>query len=212
MQSLPRHQCLIYQGAPSRHLTALATLVGQKLNNQYQCIYLNSPPMVAGMRSYLAATGIDVTHEVEKGSLILSSDLQHLVDGQFDVDRMMGTLADALSKALDAGYNGLWATGDMTWEFGSQKNLSKLLEYEWRLEEFFREHLAIGGICQYHADTLPHEIMREGLASHPSIFVSETLSRINPHYLRSESYDSQGTMNPALDSALNDLYRGEDAN
>lgn len=61
--------------------------------------------MVAGMRSYLAATGMDV--------------------------------ANALDQALDDGYIGLWVTGDMTWEFGPEKNFAKLLEYEWRLEELF---------------------------------------------------------------------------
>ena len=96
--------------------------------------------MVAGMRSYLAAAGIDVAHEVGGGSLVLSSDQRHLVEGAFDIDRMMRTLEDALDQALNNGYAGLWATGDMSWEFGPQKDFSKLLEYEWRLEEFFRTH------------------------------------------------------------------------
>lgn len=205
MQPLPRHQCLIYEGAPSRQLTALAAVIGQELKNNHRCLYLNSPVMVAGMRSYLAATGIDVACEVEKGSLVLSSDARHIVNGQFDVDRMMSTLAHALSQALNDGYDGLWATGDMSWEFGMEKNLSKLLEYEWRLEEFFREHPAIGGICQYHAETLPRDILRQGLVAHPCIFVNETLSRINPYYLPPDSYSSQATLDPALDSILSNI-------
>jgi MEDS: MEthanogen/methylotroph, DcmR Sensory domain len=93
------------------------------------------------------------------------------------------------------GYEGLWATGDMSWEFGPQKDFSKLLEYETRLEEFFREHPTISGICQYHADTLPREVLSQGLLTHPSIFINETLSRINPHYLQAT--------NSELDSAAN---------
>ena len=65
------------------------------------------------------------------------------------------------NQALKDGYQGLWATGDMTWEFGPARDLSKLLEYEWRLEEFIREHPQMGGICQYHTDTLPREILRK---------------------------------------------------
>ena len=34
-------------------------------------------------------------------------------------------------RALDDGYSGLWATGDMSWEFGPAKDFSMLLEYEW---------------------------------------------------------------------------------
>lgn len=50
---------------------------------------------------------------------------------------MMQTLADAFSQAMNDGYAGLWASGDMTWEIGGDKDFSRLLEYEWRLEEFF---------------------------------------------------------------------------
>ena len=67
---------------------------------------------------------------------------------------------EAVEVALSEGYKGLWATGDMTWEFGSRKNLAKLMEYEWRLEELFRRQEALCGICQYHQDTLPPEAMR----------------------------------------------------
>jgi hypothetical protein len=99
--------------------------------------------MVAGMRCYLAAGGLDVAYEVEKASLILSSDQRHLANGRFDVDRMMCTLEGALEQALNDGYTGLWATGDMTWELGPEKDFSKLLEYEWRWKSFSRDILAL---------------------------------------------------------------------
>jgi hypothetical protein len=162
----------------------LAAIMRQKLQNNIRCLYLNSIPMVAGMRSYLAAAGVDVVREAEDGSLTLSSALSHLVDGlYFDPSHMISTLETALDEALADGYDGLWATGDMTWELGPENDFSKLLEYEWRLEEFFRAHPQISGICQYHAETLPRSAVRTGLHSHPGLFVSETLSLMNPHYL-----------------------------
>jgi hypothetical protein len=212
MISPRRHQCLIYEGSPSRQLSAMAALARQKLNENFRCLYLNSPVMVAGMRCYLAAVGIDVTHEVGKASLVLSAEQRHLVEGHFEVDRMMGTLEDALAQALNDGYDGLWATGDMTWELGPKKDFSKLLEYEWRLEEFFRTHPALSGICQYHADTLPDQVLRQGLLSHPTIFVNETLSHLNPHYLRAYSYGDRAAMNPELESVIHNLCCYEDSN
>ena len=83
----PRHHCLIYEGAPSRHLTSLAAVVFNKLKQNHRCLYLNTRPMVAGMRSYLAAAGVDVTREIQKGSLIMSSQQDHLVNDQFDIDQ-----------------------------------------------------------------------------------------------------------------------------
>jgi hypothetical protein len=56
---------------------------------------------------------------------------------------------------MKEGYEGLWATGDMTWGFGPQNDFSKLLEYETRLEEFFQQRPTISGVRQYHADPFP---------------------------------------------------------
>jgi len=165
----------------------MAAVIFKKLNQNHRCLYLNSRPMVAGMRSYLAAAGVDVTEEMEKSSLVLSSEQDHLVDGRFNIDRMMDTLAAALDQALDDGYTGLWASGDMTWEMGPDKDFSKLVEYEWRLEEFIQQHPEMGGICQYHADTLPFEVIRQGFRSHASLFINETLSLLNPYYVHSQT-------------------------
>lgn len=210
MNPLPRHQCLIYDGAPSRHLAALAAIGRERLQTGHRVLYLNSAPMVAGMRSYLAAAGVDVTREAERGSLVLSSEQAHLVEGHFSVDRMMETLEDAVREALRDGYAGLWATGDMTWEMGPDRDFSKLLEYERRLEEFFAEHAEFSGVCQYHAGTIPREALRHGLLAHPALFVNETLSRLNPHYAPQEVRAKAG-QRAALDALINQLCGAERA-
>ena len=179
---VPRHRCLLYEGSPSKQLPMLAAVICQKMEENYRCLYLNSPTMVAGMASYLAARGRDVLEDAKQGRLVLSSDLHSTSDGRFDADAMLQGVADALEHALKDGFKGLWASGDMTWEFGESRDFSRLLEYEWRLEEFFRRHPELEGVCQYHADTLPPEAITQGRSAHPAIFVSETLSLVNADY------------------------------
>jgi hypothetical protein len=205
MESLPRHQCLIYAGAPSEHLSAMAAVIAEMRRQHYRCLYLNSRPMIVGLRSYLAAAGINVLEEIANGGLILTSDLSHLRDGKFDPDLMIASLGESLDEARNDGYAGLWASGDVSWEFGPEKNFSQLVEYEWRLEELFQKRPDLAGICQYHAGTLPHEYLRQGFVSHPSIFVNQTLSRINPHYLARERFSSQAAVNPEADAAVRSL-------
>ena len=200
MQQLSRHQCLIYRGSPAPHLPAIAALMRRKLGERHRCLYLNSPPMVAGMRSYLAAAGVDVAHEVEKRSLILSSDQAHLAGGCFDADLMLRTLEEAVQQARNDGYEGLWATGDMTWEFGSRKNMANLLQYEWKLEDLFRRQPSLCGICQYHVDTLPPEAVRQGLLAHQAIFINETLARVNPDYVAREQFTANTPLPFGLES------------
>ena len=91
-------------------------------------------------------------------------------------------LADAVRDALSQGYAGLWATGDMTWELGSEKNFSKLLEYECGLEAMFRDLSELSGICQYHRNTLPDDALHVAVSKHQGVYLNETLSRLNPLY------------------------------
>jgi MEDS: MEthanogen/methylotroph, DcmR Sensory domain len=196
-----RHQCLIYDGAPSEQLRSLAVILQRKLEEGYRCLYLNSPTMIAGLRSTLASLDIDVAYEIAKGRLVLSSETIE-PGGDFNCKDMLGKLEQYLNQALQEGYKGLWATGDMSWEFGHKKNLSKLLEYELGLEGLFLKRKELCGICQYHRDTLPREAMRQGLLTHASIVINDTLSRINPHYLRSAGYPAADIPTKELDELI----------
>jgi hypothetical protein len=108
---------------------------------------------------------------------LLTSERRQLVNGVFDVERMIQCVEEALLQSVADGYYGSWATGDITWEMGSAKDHLKVAEYEWRLEELLHAHPQFCGICQYHADTLPAEVMRQGMMVHPTIFVSKPLSK-----------------------------------
>ena len=182
MDSMPRHQCLVYSGEPSRQLASLAASIHTHLKGNYRCLYLNSPPMNDGIRSYLIASGLNVFDEIHKKRLILSSDRSHLRDGLFDPQVMMESLQAALNTALEDGYVGLWASGDVAWEFGDAGDFSKLPAYERALDAFFKSHPALRGVCQYHLDILPKGVAEIGVIAHPAIYVNGTLSRFNPRY------------------------------
>lgn len=187
----PRHQCLIYEGAPSLQLRALAAAAAEKLQQNYRCLCLNTLPMVAGMRSYLSAIDIDVEREMRKGSLVLSSARDHLRNGSFDIDGMIRALEEAIRAALADGYAGLWATGDMSWELGGDCSLATILDYEWRLERLFSRYPQLSGICQYHAGSLPPQALRQATHTHPGIFLNESLSMRSPNYCFPSLADSE---------------------
>lgn len=210
MPHASRHQCLVYEGSPSQSLPGLAASIRQHLNEQYRCLYLHSPTMVAELRSLLLVAGTDVTQLVTQGQLVLSSGSDHLVDGRFQSDRMLSMLEEAVKEALKDGYRGLFATGDMSWEFGPDKDFATLVEYEWQLEDLFRRQPALSGICQYHADTLPSEVLRQGLVTHSSLYLNATLSRLNPYYVTRESFTAHTCNSPALDTAIRDLCKMPD--
>jgi hypothetical protein len=204
MEQNTRHQCMIYSGAPSEKLPSLAAIICKMMEDGYRCLYLNSPAMVAGIRSCLSAMGVDVAFQIAEGRLILSSEPVSLGE-EFDITQMLQKLEATLDDALNNGFKGLWASGDMTWEFGTEKNFEKLMEYEWELDALFHRRKELVGVCQYHHDTLPAEAMRQGLLMHRGVVINETLSRVNPYYINSVSPAEGITTNVLLDKMIAQL-------
>lgn len=184
MAVFPRHQCLIYEGHPEQHIRTIAETLVARLKAHYRCLYLNSPELVAAMRAHLEAAGFDAKDAIERGALVLSSDRGHLQDGRFDADRMIELLYQTLHQALADGYKGLWAAGDMSWEFGGEHNLPKLLAYERRLDDFLERNPTLSGVCLYHRDTLPADAIEAAQATHPAFYVGENLWEWNTRYQR----------------------------
>jgi hypothetical protein len=173
---------MIYEGAPSLQLPRIVAVAAERLAANYRCLYLNSPAMAAGFRAALLAAGIDAADAVARGTLVLSSAREHLVDGVFDVERMLASLKAAVKHALADGYAGLWGCGDVLWEFDTRRNLSRLLAYEVGLEELAETEPALCGICQYHRDALPADSVQVALFTHRAIHLKETLHYLNPYY------------------------------
>ena len=203
-----RHQGFMYHGSPSGQIPMIAPVIKARLEQKHRCLYFDSKRVVAGLRSHLAQIGVDVARETAKKSLVLSSQLSHLSEDQtFDVDRMIATLKDALNQTLRDGYVGLWASGDVAWELGLKVDFGQLVEYETRLEEFICTHAEISGICQYHAGVLPPDAMQAGHQMHPSFFINETQSRLNPAYVARDRVGPMTSPETILDLSLPNAMR-----
>ena len=199
---------MIYDGDPSKQLPVFATIVKAKLDEGFRCLYLNSPELVSEFKTAIADLGLDPEKEIANGKLVLSSDTPATED-HFDIDGMLVDLEEALEQAIRDGFTGLFATGDMTWEFQSEKNFSRLMEYEYRLEKFFQRREEFSGICQYHKDTLTPEACRQGVLGHQSFFISETVSRFNPHFIPSGWVTNQTMPDTQIDELIDELCKAQ---
>ena len=201
---------MIYTGSPVQHFLGLAKIAKGQLDANYRCICLNSPPMLTEMRDYCALAGIDVEKETSRGALIFSSERGHMLGDNFEIEQMLDSIAEAVQQALADGHAGLWATGDMSWEFGHEKNFAKLLQYEYALERIFEQQPALSGICQYNAETLPRDCVQWGLCTHQSVHINETLTFQNPYYRPAGLLTYAGPIAPAVE--LTEMFARPDQN
>lgn len=177
-----RHKCLVYDGHPREQLPVVVPLLRNGLRDGYRCLYLGDPETVDMVEAALERRDVDVSAELRRGALILTSDRSHLKDGDFDPRAMVEMLRRTVDDAVRDGFTGLCATGDMRWELGDDRNFRRLLEYEALLEKVFSEK-PLMGVCQYRRDILPARAIEDALLAHRSVHVGTDLNRDNLFYM-----------------------------
>lgn len=184
-REVSRHKCLVYDGAPADQLPVVVPLLMDGLHDNWRCLYLGSPDTVQMVDTALSAKGVDTNREKKRSALVLSSDRSHLRDGRFDPQAMVDGLSASIDQAVRDGYQGLCATGDMRWELGADENFDRLLEYEARLEQVFRDK-PLRGICQYHRGMVPARAVRDALVTHRTTYLGDRLNEENLFYIPPE--------------------------
>lgn len=162
-------------------------MMATSLQDNWRCLYLGDPESVHMVGSALTAKGVNTMRESDRGALIFSSEREHLDGGKFEPSAMIDGLCQMIDEAVADGYNGLWATGDMMWEMGSDENFDYLTEYEALLEQVFRTKPLLG-VCQYRKDVLPNRAIKEALMTHPNVFVGQEYTQENLYFMPPEFF------------------------
>ncbi|HZY30019.1 MAG TPA: PAS domain S-box protein, partial [Candidatus Methylomirabilis sp.] len=160
------HLCLIYEDV-AQQMAAIVPFVRTGLARGERCLYIADHSTTREVAAALAAAGVDVQRERERGALVLLTKREtYLRGGRFEPEAMIALLRQALEEALAAGFTGLRATGEMTWALGPEVGCDRLIEYEATLNTFLPGARALA-ICQYDRRRFPPAIMRDVLRTHP---------------------------------------------
>lgn len=175
------HVCTLY-ASPQEQLAAAIEYIRGGLARGERCLYVCGEHTPQELRAALLDSGIDVAAEEARGALVLVTKHEaHLKGGSFSPDNMISLLHQAVMEALDAGFSGLCAAGDMSWVLDEAPGTENLAEYESRLNEFYANHRALG-LCQYNRSTLPPVMLDHCIATHPVIRIEGPIALENPFY------------------------------
>ena len=175
------HICTLFS-SPQEQLIAAIEYIQGGLGRGERCLYICCEHSVRKFRAALRKAGIDVAREVKRGALqIVTKEQAHLKGGRFEVDAMISMLEAAVKDALDAGFDGLCAAGDMTWVLEEAPGTEHLAQYEAKLNDFYASHRALG-LCQYSRKSLPAAMLDHGIATHRYIRMDDAILLENPFY------------------------------
>lgn len=175
------HVCTLFS-SPEEQLQSAIEYIRGGLRRGERCLWVCCERPAAEFREALQEAGIDVKAEEARGALVLLSKHEgHLKGGSFDPDRMIAMLHQAVRDALDAGFTGLCAGGDMSWLLDEAPGSERLAEYEARLNHFYQTNHAMG-LCLYNVRTMPPAVLDDCLATHPTVRVESSILMENPFY------------------------------
>jgi hypothetical protein len=175
------HICALYDN-PEEQLRVAAEYIADGLRSGYRALYVGeSRAALSRFRRALVDLGVEVVPMESRRALVLTThEDAHLSDGRFESERMLALLNKAVEDALDAGFQGLRACGDMSWLADEPPGVEQIIEYEALLNGFF-EGVAAAGMCQYHRGRLAAHLLDHALATHSSVLVGGR-HKPNPFY------------------------------
>jgi len=175
------HICTLYE-SPEEQLRAAVEYIVGGFSRGERCLYVCGEHTPDQLRAALRKVGVDVDVAENRGALILvTKEDAHLAGGFFDPNNMISLLHDAVRSALDDGFAGLCAAGDMSWVLDQKPGTEHLAEYESRLNDFYANSRALG-LCQYNRKTLPPQFLDHCIATHPVVRIEGPIALDNPFY------------------------------
>ena len=164
------HLCLFYE-KPAERLATVIEYFRIGLARNEQCLYVCSEETCEDFLETLRRAGL-LTPELElRGAVrILDKTRAYLKGRKFIAERMVQMLNEAVEKALDAGFIGLRAAGDMTWILDAAPGTDTAITYEALMNQFYPTARALG-LCLYDRKRMAAETLDGAIRTHPRALV-----------------------------------------
>jgi signal transduction histidine kinase len=162
------HLCLIYESAAEK-TAALVLFFKAGLAAGERCLYVGHAADSRRLERTLSESGVEVSLEVDRGSLVLLTRRQDwLPANPFEPGAMMDLLRQAEQQALDDGLSGLRASWDMEWLLDGNPGAARLVEYEACLNRFLPGSRT-SALCRYarHRSSASAALIESVLHTHP---------------------------------------------
>lgn len=167
------HLCMVYENNEEQ-LRGVVPFIHHGLTAGDRCVYVADDQSVEEVVRALESAGVDTRTEMDRGALLVMTKREtYLRGGVFDPQEMIEFLDQSVQEALDEGFNGYRAAGEMTWAIGTDViETQRLVEYEALLNRFYPSNRAVG-LCQYNRDRFPPEAIYDVLRTHPTAVLGD---------------------------------------
>jgi signal transduction histidine kinase len=130
-------------------------------------LFLGPSESCLGIEGALAAAGVPVDREIDRGALVLLSEREGWLDrGRFDPNTLKDLLRRVEQQALEDGFSGLRVTWDVTWLLEGVPGAGRWIETEAEMNGFLAgSRTSI--LCRYGRPRSSPELLQNVLRTHP---------------------------------------------
>jgi hypothetical protein len=149
-------------------------------------MHIVDPALMDDHIDRLRSKNIDTEHCLACGQLeVLSWDDVYLNGGEFDQERMLEAIDQAIVAGRAAGYERMRIMGNMGWTLKGRPGTEHVIEFESRVNEVLSRHRQLA-VCVYDVARLSGAMMMDLLRSHPMTLVGSVIHE-NPYYTPPEA-------------------------
>ena len=127
------HAALFYQTKDDQLACALPYIaIGLKRNER--CVYIAVDNSVSEIARGLERIGVNVLEDQGKDALrIVTKNDTYLRHGLFEPDKMIQDFHAEVKRVIEDGFEGLRASGEMSWALDLPSAMARVIEYEEKL-------------------------------------------------------------------------------
>lgn len=176
------HICLIYSEEEERR-SIISGFIEKGINSGEKVIYMADGTTENEIWDWLKEKGIDIAREDIGDQLeVVDAEKTYCPKGKFCPSTMLETLRNTYDRAIDSGFSGVRASGEMTWALKGIPGSDRLIEYEALVNNLILTH-PFSPICQYDATRFDGATILNVLKVHPLMIVHGQIVK-NPYYLK----------------------------
>jgi signal transduction histidine kinase len=187
---LHEHYCLIYETEEEKFAAAVPYLRAG-LKRGERCLYVADEDSRVAVLDALDRAGTEVDRYLRTGALIVAPSPEiFLENGRFDPDFAVRSLSQA-AREEGVGDSGLRTIlGEMIWALQRDVLPDTLIEFEAKVNGFFRDH-NVRGLCQYNRNHFSPEVILGVLRTHPVVVYGGIVAE-NPYYVPPDEFLKPG--------------------
>jgi signal transduction histidine kinase len=205
---LHQHLCFIYETQEEQFAAALPYLRAG-LKRGERCLYVADEDSRVAVLAALDRQGTEVDRHLRTGALTIASSPEiFFKNGRFDPDVAIRSLSQATREAGGGKFCGLRTIlGEMIWALERDVSPDTLIEFEAKLNYFFRDH-DVRGLCQYNRNRFSPEVIQGVLRTHPVVVYGGIVSE-NPYYVPPDELLKPGQATREVERLLNNILTRE---